>query len=172
MRLLHEAAQFHSWWNRKPQFRLLVCLDFSLEIAVQTVQRVCTRVIAEKRFTVCSGAKNICLQLARHHNYRQVLNLRSRYRRKTKNRLPPKITAAKTPQYFGFTASAKVVTAEKWKTAYRQKFAAVLHYRLKNTATFWFYRFRQSRYRQKRENRQSPKSYRRVAIPPRLCPPK
>ena len=55
-----------------------------------TVQRVRTRVTVGKRFTVCSGAKNICIQLARHHNYGQVLNLRSRYRRKTKNRLPPK----------------------------------------------------------------------------------
>ena len=34
------------------------------------------------------------------------------------------------------------------------------------------YRFRQSRYRQKRENRQPPKNYRRMAIPPRLCPRK
>ena len=34
------------------------------------------------------------------------------------------------------------------------------------------YRFHQSRYRQKRENRQPPKNYRRMALPPRLCPPK
>ena len=47
-----------------------------------------------------------------------------------------------------------------------------MHYRRKNTAIFWFYRFRQSRYRQKRENRQPPKNYCRMAIPPRLCPPK
>ena len=55
-----------------------------------TVQRVCTRVTVGKRFAVCLGAKNICMYLARHRNYRQVLKLRSRYRRKTKNRLPPK----------------------------------------------------------------------------------
>ena len=34
------------------------------------------------------------------------------------------------------------------------------------------YRFRQSRYRQKRENRQPTKKYRCMAIPPRQCPPK
>ena len=42
----------------------------------------------------------------------------------------------------------------------------------KTTAIFWFYRFRRRRYRQKRENGQPPRNYRRVAIPPRLCPPK
>ena len=57
-----------------------------------TVQRVCTGVIVGKRFDVCSGAKSYAYTryLARHRNYRQVLNLRSRHRRKTKNRLPPK----------------------------------------------------------------------------------
>ena len=34
------------------------------------------------------------------------------------------------------------------------------------------YPFRQSRYRQERETRQPPENYRRMAIPPRLCPPK
>ena len=60
---------------------------------------------------------------------------------------------APLPPYFGNTATAKVVTAEKRKNANRQNIAAVLHYRRKNTAIFWFYRFRQkssnSRYRQK-----------------------
>ena len=50
--------------------------------------------------------------------------------------------------------TAKVVTAEKRKTAYRQNNTAVLHYRRKNTAIFWFYRFHKknnanSRYSQK-----------------------
>ena len=44
-------------------------------------------------------------------------------------------TAEKLPLYFGFTASAEVVTAKKRKTAYRQKIAAVCHYRSKSTAT-------------------------------------
>ena len=105
------------------------------------------------------------------------MNLRSRYSRKTENRFPPKITAVlhyrrKNTAIFRFTASAKGVTAEKLKTAYRQKITTVLHYRRKHTAIFWFYRFRQSRYRQKRENGQPPKNYCRMAIPPRLCPPK
>ena len=40
-----------AWW---------FCLDFSLEIAVQTNRsKACTRVIVGKRFAVCSGAKNI-----------------------------------------------------------------------------------------------------------------
>ena len=39
--------------------------------------------------------------------------------------------------------TAKIVTAEKRKTAYRRNITAVLHYRRKNTAMFWFYRFRQ-----------------------------
>ena len=34
------------------------------------------------------------------------------------------------------------------------------------------YRFRQSRYRQNRKKCQPPENYRRMAIPPRLCPPK
>ena len=42
----------------------------------------------------------------------------------------------------------------------------------KNTAIFWFYRLRQSRSRQKGENRQPPKNYRLMATRPRLCPPK
>ena len=49
---------------------------------------------------------------------------------------------------------AKLVTAGKRKTAYRQNTTAVLHYRRKNAAILWFYRFRRkntfnSRYRQK-----------------------
>ena len=67
--------------------------------------------------------------------------------------------------------TVKIVTAEKRRTAYRQNIAAVLHYRRKNTDIFWFYRFRQSSYRQKQENRQPRKNYRRMAISPRLCPP-
>ena len=48
-----------------------------------------------------------------------------------KNEKPP--TAEKLPQYFGFTASAEVVTAKKRKTAYSQKITAVWHYRPKST---------------------------------------
>ena len=80
--------------------------------------------------------------------------------------LPPKneklLTAGKLPPCFGFTASVKVVTAKKRKTAYCRKI----------TAIFCFYRLRQSRYRQKTKNRLPPKNYCRMALPPRLCPPK
>ena len=44
------------------------------------------------------------------------------------------ITAEKLPPYFGFTASAEVVTAKKRKTAYRHKITAVWHYHPKSTA--------------------------------------
>ena len=99
--------------------------------------------------------------VARHRNYRLVLSLRSRYRQKAKNRLPPKIyrhvlvlppppkslppknekpptakklppygiTAEQLPPHFGSTASAKVVTADNRKSAYRRKMTAVWHYR-------------------------------------------
>ena len=89
--------------------------------------------------------------------------------------------------------TARVVTAEKRKTAYRQNIAAVLLYRRKNIAIFGFYRFRQKipptldtakKYRQlsipPKEYRQlsiPPKRYRRRWIPPKryhryLIPPK
>ena len=93
--------------------------------------------------------------VARHRNYRLGLSLRSRYRQKsayreklppygitteklplkngkppTAEKLPPYgITAEKRPLYFGFTASAKVVTAKKRKTAYRREITAVWRYR-------------------------------------------
>ena len=89
-----------------------------------------------------------------------------------KNVTPYRITAEEIAPYFGYTASAKVVFAEKQKTAYRHKVSAVLHCRRKNTAAFWLYRFRQGRYRQKRENRQPLKNYHRMAVPPPPCPPK
>ena len=44
--------------------------------------------------------------------------------------------------------TAKSVPPEKLKAASRQNITAVLHYRRKNTAMFWFYRFRQKKYRQ------------------------
>ena len=69
-------------------FACWFCVDFSLEIGVQTNRS--KGMYVEKRFAVCSGAKNIFIQLARHRNYRQILNLRSRYRRKTNKCLPPK----------------------------------------------------------------------------------
>ena len=70
------------------------CFDCLKSPYKPTVQKVCTRVTVGKRFAVCSGAKTICIALARHRNYRQVLYLRSRCRRKTKNRLPPKTLPA------------------------------------------------------------------------------
>ena len=43
---------------------------------------------------------------------------------------------------FGFTASAKIVTAIKRKTAYRPNITAVWYYRRKITAILWFYHLR------------------------------
>ena len=84
----------------------------------------------------------------------------------TVEKLPPHgSTAEKLPPYFGFTASAKVVTARKRQTAYRRKITSVWHYRRKITDIFWFYR-------QKTKNSLPPKNYRRMALPPRLCPSK
>ena len=96
--------------------------------------------------------------VAKHRNYRLNLSLCSCYYRQKKKSLPSKNyrhifvlspppkslprknekppTAKKLSPYFDFTASAKVVTAQKRKTAYRRK------------------------------------NYRRMALPPRLCPPK
>ena len=137
-------------------------LDFSFKSPyTPTDQRVCTRVTVGKRFAVCSGAKNICISLARRRNDRHVLNLRSRYRRETKYRLPPKNyrsiakppnkyrhilvlplppkslpptkkkapTSKNLPPYFGFNASAKVVTDINEKTANRLKITTVWQYR-------------------------------------------
>ena len=105
------------------------------------------------------------------------LGLRLRwYRRKTKNRLPPKqlppccITAKKIPPNFSFTAYRRTNTAKKRKTVYRQKITAVLHHRRKNTTTLVITACRQSRYRQKTKYRLAPKKYRRIAVPPRLSP--
>ena len=90
--------------------------------------------------------------------------------------LPPKngqpLSAENLPPYFGFTAFAKAVTAKKRKTAYHRKITTVWHYCQNFTAIFWFYRLRQSRYHQKTKNRLPPKNYRRMALPPHLCPPK
>ena len=59
-------------------------------------------------------------------------------------KLPPWwVVPVNLPPYFGSTAYRQSVTAEKRKIAYRQNITAVLHYRRKNTAIFWFYRFRQ-----------------------------
>ena len=53
----------------------------------------------------------------------------------TAEKLPPYgVTSEILPPYFGFTASAEVVTAKKRKTAYHQKNITVLHYRPKSTA--------------------------------------
>ena len=57
-----------------------------------------------------------------------------------KLRLPPKNyktpTAENLPSFFGFTASAEVITAKKRKIAYRQSITAVWHYRPKITAFY------------------------------------
>ena len=111
----------------------------------QTFEGICTRLAVGKEVCRSFGRRK---SVARHRNYRLVLSLRSRYRQKTKNRLPPKNyrhilvlppptkslppenekppTALKLTPYFGFTASAKVVTAKKQKTAYRRKFTGWL----------------------------------------------
>ena len=144
--------------------------------------------IVGKRFAICSGAKNICISLTRHRNYRQVLNLRSRYRRKTKNRLPQKnlppycvtgkqlppycITAEKRPPYLGLPLPPNSLPPKNEKSPTAKKNYRRIALPPKNYRHILVYRFRQSRYRQKRENRQPPKNYRRMAIPPRLCPPK
>ena len=73
-----------------------------------------------------------------------------------------RLTAGNLPPYYGFTASAKVVTAKKRKTVHRQKITAVWHCRQKIAAIFWFNRLRQSRSRQKTKNRLPPKNYRRM----------
>ena len=61
------------------------------------------------------------------------------------------------PPYFGFTASAKVVTAQKRKTAYRRKITAIL----------WLYRLRRSRYRPKIP----PYGITAQKVPPSVIPP-
>ena len=68
-------------------------------------------------------------------------------------------------RYFGNTAYRQSVTAEKRKTAYRQNITAVLHYRRKNTAIFWFYRFRQ---KSTANSIDTAKKYRQLSIPPTL----
>ena len=97
-----------------------------------TVQRVCTRVIVGERFTVCSGAKNI----PGMHIASQAPQLPPSF--KFTFTLPPKnekpLTTKKVPPdyippYFGFTASAEVVTAKNEKTANRLKITAVWWYR-------------------------------------------
>ena len=92
----------------------------------------------------CSGTKNICIEPAKHRNYRQVLNLRSRYRRKTKNRLPPKNyrriallpnnyrRIALPPKKYRHILAYRFRQSryrQNWKTAYRQKVTAVWQYR-------------------------------------------
>ena len=65
-----------------------------LEIAVQTNRSKAMRK-GNRREKVCrcSGAKTICIALAKHRNYCQASILRSRYRRKTKTSYHRKITA-------------------------------------------------------------------------------
>ena len=128
-------------------FACWFCLDFSLEIAVQTKRSkgiICTRVIVRKRFAVCSGAKNMHIATARHRNYRQLLILRSRYRRKTKNRLPPKNyrRISLLPKKYRHSLVNRFR-----QSRYRRKkknrlppknHTTVLHNRRKTTAIFWF----------------------------------
>ena len=62
-----------------------------LEIAVQTnLSKAMRKGNRREKVCRCSGAKNICIALAEHRNYCQASILRSRYRRKMKNRLPLK----------------------------------------------------------------------------------
>ena len=93
------------------------CFTSSSGTNVRRVYCKCTRLAVGKEVCRSFGRRKY---VAGHRNCRLVLSLRSRYRQKMKNRLPP---------YFGFTASAKVVTAQKQKTAYRRKITAVWHYR-------------------------------------------
>ena len=127
--------------------------SFGMNTPSQTSKGICTRLTVGKEVCSSFGRRK---HVARHRNYRLVLSLRSRYRQKTNNRLPPKnyrhnlvlahppkslppknekppnaeklppygTTAENLPQYFGFTASAKVFTAKKDKTAYRRKVTA------------------------------------------------
>ena len=117
-------------------------------------------------------------RVARHRNYRLVLGFRSRYCQKTKTRLPLKNyrCMALPPKIYHhilfLPPPPKSLPPKKRNTAYRRKTTAVWHYHGKITTIFWFYRLRQSRYRQKSKNRLSPKHYRRMTLPPRLCPPK
>ena len=100
--------------------------------------------------------------VARHRNQRQVFTLRSRYRGKTKNRLPPKNyrRIALPPKKY-----RHILVHRFRQSRYRRKMNNRLppkNYRRtalppKKYRHTWFYRFRQSRYRQKRENRQPPK---------------
>ena len=125
---------------------------------------VCTRLTDGKEVCRSFGRR---IHVARYRNYRLVLSLRSRYRQKT-------------------------------QTAHHRKIIGVWYYRRKNTAIICFFRLRKSRYRQntknrlppknyrqilvipppqkllppKNENRLLPKLFRRMALPPRLCPPK
>ena len=79
--------------------------------------------------------KRMHIAIARHRNYRQVLNWRSRYRRKTKNRLPPK--------------------------NFRRIALPPNNYRRIALPPKKYYRFRQSRYRRQMKNRLPQKNYRR-----------
>ena len=140
---------------------------------------MCTRVTVVKRFAVCSGAKTICIQvqLARLRNYCQLLNLRSRYRRKTKNRLPPEnyrriALPPKNTAICWFTASATMSLPPKNEKPPIDKNYRRIVLPPKKYRHILVYRFRQSRYHRKMKNRIPSKNYRRMAIPPRLCPPK
>ena len=58
------------------------------------------------------------------------------------------------------------------KTPCRQNISTVWHFRRNNNVIFLFYRFHQSRYRQKKTKPSTAKNYRHMAITLRLCPPK
>ena len=121
-----------------------------------TVQRLCTWVAVGKRFAVCSGAKNTKgLHIA---GYAPQLppSFEFTFTLPPKNEKPltAKKNAAilhhrqiitsvlhyrlKNTALFWFTASPKVVTAEKRETTHGQKITAVLHCHRKNTAIFSF----------------------------------
>ena len=119
-------------------FACWFCLDFSLEIAVPT---------------------NRSKGTYKGNRRKEVYRLFGRQKHMH--------TASEAPQLrpsfeFTFTLPPKNEKPLSAKTT-----TAVLHYHRKNAAIFWFYRFRQSRYRRKMKNRLPPKNYRRIALPPK-----
>ena len=102
--------------------------------------------------------------------YRQKLTVNNEKPSTAKNLPSCCVTAVKIPSKFDLPSTAKNVTVKKRKTVYRQKLTVMLRYRRKNTVKNWFTVYRQKRYRQKRENRLPPKSYRHAALPSRPRP--
>ena len=120
--------------------------------------------------------KTICLQLARHRNYRQVFNYVhvTAEKRKTAcpKKLPPHfITAEKIPPYFGLPLPPKSLPPKNKKTPTAQKLPPYCVTAEKILPQFRLPPPPQS-LPPKTKSRHPPTKYRRMAIPPRLCPPK